>query len=43
MPVPNPVTVGSLTIGKGRPLVLICGPCVIEPGDTTRIIANRLV
>jgi 2-dehydro-3-deoxyphosphooctonate aldolase (KDO 8-P synthase) len=43
MPVPNPVTVGRLTIGKGRPLALICGPCVMEPGDTTRIIANRLV
>jgi 2-dehydro-3-deoxyphosphooctonate aldolase (KDO 8-P synthase) len=43
MPVPNPVTVGQLTIGKGRPLALICGPCVMEPGDTTRIIANRLV
>ena len=43
MPVPNPVTVGRLTIGRGRPLALICGPCVMEPGDLTRIIAGRLV
>jgi 2-dehydro-3-deoxyphosphooctonate aldolase (KDO 8-P synthase) len=43
MTVPNPVTVGRLTIGRGRPLALICGPCVMEPGDTTRIIADRLV
>jgi 2-dehydro-3-deoxyphosphooctonate aldolase (KDO 8-P synthase) len=43
MPVPNPVTVGRLSIGRGRPLALICGPCVMEPGDTTRIIADRLV
>jgi 2-dehydro-3-deoxyphosphooctonate aldolase (KDO 8-P synthase) len=43
MPVPNPVTVGRLAIGRGRPLALICGPCVMEPGDTTRIIADRLV
>ena len=43
MPVPNPVTVGLVTIGRGQPLALICGPCVMEPGDLTRIIANRLV
>ena len=43
MTVPNPVAVGRLTIGRGRPLALICGPCVMEPGDTTRIIADRLV
>ena len=43
MPVPNPVTVGRLSIGRGRPLALICGPCVMEPGDMTRIIADRLV
>src|ERR1700722_5982196 len=43
MPVPNPVTVGPLTIGRGRPLALICGPCVMEPGDMTRFIAGRLV
>ena len=43
MPVPNPVTVGPVTIGRGRPLALICGPCVMEPGDLTRVIAGRLV
>jgi 2-dehydro-3-deoxyphosphooctonate aldolase (KDO 8-P synthase) len=43
MPVPNPVTIGPVTIGRGRPLALICGPCVMEPGDMTRIIADRLV
>ena len=26
----NPVTIGDLAIGGGRPLVLIAGPCVIE-------------
>ena len=43
MPVPNPVMVGPVSIGRGRPLALICGPCVMEPGDLTRIIAGRLV
>ena len=43
MPAPNPVTVGPVTIGLGRPLALICGPCVMEPHDLTRIIAGRLV
>ena len=43
MPVPNPVTVGPVAIGRGRPLALICGPCVMEPGDMTRSIAGRLV
>ena len=43
MPAPNPVTVGPVTIGLGRPLALICGPCVMEPNDLTRIIAGRLV
>ena len=39
----NPVRVGSLEIGRGRPLALIAGPCVMEPNDLTRVIANRLV
>jgi len=39
---PNPVTIGPVTIGKGRPLALIAGPCVMEPGDTTRRVALRL-
>ena len=29
---PNPVTVGNVQIGKNRPLALIAGPCVMEPG-----------
>ena len=43
MQVPNPVAIGPVTIGRGRPLALICGPCVMEPGDMTRFIAGRLV
>ena len=40
---PNPVAVGPVRIGKGEPLALIAGPCVMEPGDLTRTIALRLV
>ena len=40
---PNPVRVGRLEIGGDRPLALIAGPCVMEPGDMTMRIANRLV
>jgi 2-dehydro-3-deoxyphosphooctonate aldolase (KDO 8-P synthase) len=43
MVTPNPVTVGSLEIGNQRPLALIAGPCVMEPGDMTMRIARRLV
>ncbi|WP_435016082.1 3-deoxy-8-phosphooctulonate synthase [Tundrisphaera sp. TA3] len=43
MPPANPVSVGPVTIGRGRPLALICGPCVMEPNDLTRVIADRLV
>jgi len=42
-PVPNPVAVGPVLIGKGRPLALIAGPCVMEPNDLTLVIARRLV
>src|SRR4051794_39893710 len=42
MPAPNPVNVGPVTIGRGCPLALICGPCVMEPDDLTRVIAGRL-
>jgi 2-dehydro-3-deoxyphosphooctonate aldolase (KDO 8-P synthase) len=41
--VPNPVTIGRVQMGAGRPLVLIAGPCVMEPGDMTFRIARRLV
>src|SRR3954467_9501765 len=40
---PNPVPVGPVSVGAGRPLVLIGGPCVMEPNDLTLKIAHRLV
>ena len=40
---PNPVTVGNVQIGRNRPLALIAGPCVMEPGEMTLRIARRLV
>jgi len=43
MALPNPVTIGPVQIGEGRPLALIAGPCVMEPGDMTRRIAAELV
>ncbi|HEY2157528.1 MAG TPA: 3-deoxy-8-phosphooctulonate synthase [Isosphaeraceae bacterium] len=43
MDVPNPVTIGPVRIGRGERLALICGPCVMEPNDLTRVIAGRLV
>ncbi len=36
----NPVTVGPVSIGRGCPLALICGPCVMEPNDLTLDIAR---
>ncbi|HXG11717.1 MAG TPA: 3-deoxy-8-phosphooctulonate synthase [Gemmataceae bacterium] len=38
----NPVQVGPHRCGRGEPLLLIAGPCVIEPGDMARRIAGRL-
>jgi 2-dehydro-3-deoxyphosphooctonate aldolase (KDO 8-P synthase) len=38
----NPVAVGPVEVGQGRPLALIAGPCVMEPGDMTLRIATRL-
>ena len=40
---PNPVAVGNVEIGRNRPLALIAGPCVMEPGEMTMRIAHRLV
>jgi 2-dehydro-3-deoxyphosphooctonate aldolase (KDO 8-P synthase) len=40
---PNPVLIGPVSIGRGRPLALIGGPCVMEPNDLTLTIARRLV
>ena len=39
---PNPVPVGPMRIGRGERLALIAGPCVMEPGDLTGRIADRL-
>jgi len=36
------ITVGSIEIGPGRPLVLISGPCVIEDAETMRRAAAEL-
>jgi len=41
--VANPVTVGPVAVGRGRPLALIAGPCVMEPNDLTLTVARRLV
>ncbi len=43
MTAPNPVVVGPVKVGRGEPLALIAGPCVMEPNDLTRTIAGRLV
>jgi 2-dehydro-3-deoxyphosphooctonate aldolase (KDO 8-P synthase) len=42
MGTPNPVRIGPTRIGRDRPLALIAGPCVIEPGGMTLRIAARL-
>ena len=39
----NPVSIGPVSVGRGRRLALICGPCVMEPNDLTLLIARRLV
>jgi 2-dehydro-3-deoxyphosphooctonate aldolase (KDO 8-P synthase) len=38
----NSVRIGPVEIGKDRPLALIAGPCVMEPGDMTLRIARSL-
>ena len=38
----NPVTIGEIAIGGGRPLVLIAGPCVIESESHAGELAGRL-
>ena len=39
----NPISLGDLTIGGGRPFVLIAGPCVIESEAHASDLAGRLV
>lgn len=36
------IKIGNVKIGGGNPIVLIAGPCVIEPGDTTLRHARQL-
>src|SRR5580692_5021 len=36
------VTIGNVQCGRGRPLVWIAGPCVIESRDFTLWMADRL-
>jgi len=38
----NPATIGPLKCGRGQPLLLIAGPCVIESEELTLSIAKRL-
>jgi 2-dehydro-3-deoxyphosphooctonate aldolase (KDO 8-P synthase) len=38
----NPATIGALRCGRGQPLLLIAGPCVIENEELTLSIAGRL-
>jgi len=38
----NPVTIGSLRCGRGQPLLIVAGPCVIESEELTLRIATRL-
>jgi 2-dehydro-3-deoxyphosphooctonate aldolase (KDO 8-P synthase) len=39
----NPLTLGDIAIGGGRPLVLIAGPCVIESEQHATELAVQLV
>jgi 2-dehydro-3-deoxyphosphooctonate aldolase (KDO 8-P synthase) len=38
----NPATIGPYKCGRGQPLLLIAGPCVIETEELTLSIARRL-
>src|SRR5919198_641756 len=42
MPAVQPVSIGDVVCGPGRPLAWILGPCVIESHDLTLWIADRL-
>jgi 2-dehydro-3-deoxyphosphooctonate aldolase (KDO 8-P synthase) len=42
MSVRQTVAIGNVTIGPGRPLAWICGPCVIESHELTLRIADAL-
>ena len=38
----NPAIIGPYRCGRGEPLLLIAGPCVIETEELTLSIARRL-
>ena len=38
----NPAAIGSLRCGRGQPLLVIAGPCVMESEELTLSIATRL-
>src|SRR5437762_11968177 len=38
----NPAAIGPYTCGRGQPLLLIAGPCVVESEQLTLSIARRL-
>jgi 2-dehydro-3-deoxyphosphooctonate aldolase (KDO 8-P synthase) len=38
----NPVTIANLHCGRGQPLLVIAGPCVMETEELTLSIADRL-
>ena len=38
----NPATIGRYRVGRGQPLLVIAGPCVIESGELTLSIAEHL-
>src|SRR5438552_15690572 len=38
----NPASIGPHRCGRGQPLLLIAGPCVIESEELTLSIAHRL-
>ncbi|HWA97279.1 MAG TPA: 3-deoxy-8-phosphooctulonate synthase, partial [Pirellulales bacterium] len=38
----NPLVIGNYRVGRGQPLLVIAGPCVIESEALTLSIADRL-
>ncbi|RKY42219.1 MAG: 3-deoxy-8-phosphooctulonate synthase, partial [Candidatus Makaraimicrobium thalassicum] len=38
----RPVKIGDITIGRGRPLALIAGPCVIESAESAMEHARQI-
>ena len=38
----NPVTIGPYRCGRGQPLLVIAGPCVIEDEDLMRVVGDHL-